>query len=177
MKYIAFLRGINVGGHSKVSMTELKKLLESLSFKHVKTLLNSGNIVFESDEMDKSKLKVMIEKHLEEKFGFKILIIVRSHEEIQKLVASNPFNGIDCNSETRFYVTFLAEISDTNLSIPYESSDKNFKIISANNTEVISLLTITKNKKTTDAMKILEKEFGKNVTTRNWNTVKKLSEL
>ncbi len=174
MKYICFLRGINVGGNTKVSMENIRKAFESLHATKVKTLLNSGNIVFEISEDNKALLQETIEKTLEKISGFHISVILREASHIQSLVDSSPFAGISITPQRRFYVTFLSAPIQTNLSIPFTSKEKDFTILSVTKTEVCSVVIITPSKNTTDAMKILEKEFGKQVTTRNWNTILKI---
>ncbi len=68
-KYVAFLRGINVGGHHKVPMAELRTLLEDMEFREVKTLLASGNVILETTRANSKTLSKKIEKRLEDKFG------------------------------------------------------------------------------------------------------------
>ncbi len=172
-KYVAFLRGINVGGKKKVPMSDLKKTFESLGFQNVKTLLNSGNIVFEGEKADSQT----IETKLKSQFGFDIPVIIRTHEELQKLIDTNPFKGIKLTPETRLYVTFLSTKPESTLKIPYMSPDKNLRILKVTDGEIISVLTLSPKFGTTEAMKMLEKEFGKTVTTRNWNTILKLISL
>lgn len=174
MKYAAFLRGINVGGNKKVPMAYLKKCLEKLGFKNVKTLLNSGNVVFETSKTKPEVLRKNIEAQIEKTFGFPSSTIIRSLEELQKLIDSDPFKGMKVTPATRLYITFLSEKPKTKLKIPYTSPDKNFKILRASNTEVCSWLVVTADRGSVDAMGMIEKEFGKNVTTRNWNTVEKM---
>lgn len=174
--FAAFLRGINVGGHKKVDMKELKKAFESLGFENVKTLLNSGNAIFEADE-DQEALTKKIAMQLEKTFGFEIGVIVRSIEELKNLAEKEPFKGIKVTPATRLYVTFLAEKSTPYLKIPYQSADKNFKILSATPSEVCSVLTVAEGGRTVDLMAVLEKEWGKKITTRNWNTITKMTKL
>lgn len=76
--YIAFLRGINVGGHHKVPMSELKKEFQKLGFENIVTLLNSGNIIFEGSSNNTTSLEQQISTHLENVFGFSILTIIRT---------------------------------------------------------------------------------------------------
>jgi uncharacterized protein (DUF1697 family) len=171
--YVAFLRGINVGGHKPVKMDALKKSFESIGFRNVKTILASGNVLFESSKLGNALGKT-IEKKLEEKCGHKISVILRTKDQIQTLMDSDPFKGIKVTPQSRLYVTFLSEKPTHTLRIPYESSEKDFKILSVSPTEVCSVLTLSPKRGTTDAMNILEKIFGRNVTTRNWNTVIKI---
>ncbi len=173
IKYLAFLRGINVGGKKKVPMSDLKNTFELLGFTNVRTLLNSGNVVFEGSKTDSSTL----ETELNKAFGFDISVILRTADEIKKLINSDPFKGITITPDTRLYVTFLKEKSKSNLKIPYVSPDKNFKILKVTDGEVISVLTLSPAFQTTEAMGALEKEFGKKITTRNWSTVIKIAAL
>lgn len=174
--YVAFLRGVNVGG-KMVKMELWRKTLEEMGFSQVKTLLNSGNVVFESSEANVKAIKQKIEKELKETFGFPIAVTIRTKPEIDSLIATDPFKGIKVTANTRLYVTFLAEKSNNQLKTPYQSLDDAFKILSISDTEIISVLTLSPDKKTTDAMNILEKELGIGITTRNWNTVLKVGKL
>jgi uncharacterized protein (DUF1697 family) len=170
---VAFLRGINVGGHKSVKMDDLKKAFESLGFKNVKTLLASGNVLFDTQQKSPALRKRIGEK-LKQTFGHEVHVILRTIREIQELGDSNPFKKIRVTPQTRLYVTFLSEEPKSSLKIPYESPEKDFKIVRVSNSEVCSVVTLSPNRGTVEAMSILEKEFGRNVTTRNWNTVTKV---
>jgi len=163
--YIAFLRGINVGA------------------KNVKTLLASGNVIFETKLTNLEQMRTKIETTLEKEFGFTIYVILRKKEDIKKLITDNPFKHIVVTPETRFYVTFFSEKPQPK-AIPYKSPEKDLKILRISENEVCTFLTVSKNRGTTDMMEFLEKEFGsppseagKKMTTRNWNTVKKIAAL
>jgi uncharacterized protein (DUF1697 family) len=90
-KLVALLRGINVGGHHKVPMAELKTLLTNLGCDNVKTILNSGNVVFETKKKDNAGLERIIEMALTEHFGFPIPVILIPHKQINELVNDDPF--------------------------------------------------------------------------------------
>lgn len=175
MQYIALLRGINVGGNKIVPMADLKKMLGKMGYKNVKTILASGNVLLEARETKAQKLAETIGKKFEETFGFNSHIIVRTAEQIKKLVESEPFKGITVTADTRLYITFLTEKPKSVLQIPYTSPDGGFQILAVNESEVCSVLTLSPKSDTVKSMAILEKEFGKNITTRNWNTVMKFS--
>jgi len=157
-------------------MTKLKSAFEKMGYTEVKTILATGNVVFYADTNDVAKLTEDIEYDLEKLFGFSVRVIVRSAADIKKLLDSDPFKGIKVTPDTRLYVTFLSEGHESSLKIPYLSPDKEFKIIKAGKSEVLSILVLGKETRTVEAMAIVEKEYGKNVTTRNWNTVVKLAE-
>ena len=174
-QYVAFLRGINVGGHVLIKMTDLKKFFEKMGFKNIRTLLASGNVIFESDRKDKKVLTKEIGSGLKKVFKKDINIILRSLDDLKKLQSSEPFKEIDMAPGIRLYVTFLSERAILRtITIPYISPQKEFCILHATSTEVFSVLDISKGKGTPDAMNILEKEYGSDVTTRNWNTVLKI---
>lgn len=172
-KYVVFLRGINVGGHKKVPMAELKKMLACMGFENIKTLLNSGNVVFETQKTDERELVKKISVELEKTFGFKIQTMVRSMEKIQQLIELDPFKEIQIDKDARLYATFLPEKIKSSLSLPYISSEKGFRILEKTDREVFSVLNLNE-LGSVAAMAIIEKEYGKDVTTRNWNTVKKI---
>jgi uncharacterized protein (DUF1697 family) len=176
-EYVALLRGINVGGHKKVNMEDLRQAFSSWGLQNVKTVLATGNVVFESPVTDSGSLSHTIEDKIKTVFGLDVSVILRTLQEIQELVNSSPFEGITVTPQTRLYVTFLPEKLNSSLAIPYESPEKDFRILRVSDSEVYSVLTVTPNRGTTKAMDILEKEFGKNVTTRNWNTVIKIAQL
>lgn len=173
-KYAAFLRGINVGGNNPVPMAELKKLFEKIGFSQVKTLLASGNVVFETAELDAGRLREIITAAIERKFGFKIGIIIRTLAHLEKMIAAEPFQGIAITPEVRLYVTFLSDKPASKMKIPYESPSKEFRILKVTAGEIFSFLWVDRGGHTIEAMNVIEKEFGKNVTTRNWNTINKL---
>ena len=105
-KHVAFLRGINVGGHHKVPMAELRKEMEKLNFENVVTLLNSGNIVFQNDNDDLASLEKKISEHLEKAFGFPIPTIIRKSKTIYGLLENNPFKDLILSKDMRLYVYF-----------------------------------------------------------------------
>ena len=175
-KYVAFLRGINVGGHKTIKMDELKEAFEANGFKNVETFLASGNVLFDAPKAGGATLAKKIIKMLDTTFGKEISVIIRTVNELQKLADQKPFDGIKITPQKRLYVTFLAEKPDNNLEIPHESSDGNFKIIATSNNEVFSVLTLSPKSKTVDLMNVLEKEFGRRITTRNWNSIKRILE-
>lgn len=176
-QYIALLRGINIGGHHKVPMAELRELFEKMEFFEVKTLLNSGNIIFEGKSAPIEIMEEKIATRLETIFGFPIPVLIREAKNIKEMLSAEPFKEVETTKDIRLYVTFLKKASKKALlELPWVSADNAFQIIDFNGTEVISVLDVSK-KKTTEAMGILEKTFGKEITTRNWNTILKIGKL
>jgi uncharacterized protein (DUF1697 family) len=176
-RYIALLRGINVGGNKKIKMAELRELLTSLGLENVTTVLASGNAAWDAEGDDTAAMQAAIEHGIQAAFGFSVDIIVMPREQVERLVASDPFKGVQVTEDTRLYVTFLPAPTKAHLEIPYHAPTQDFTILSVTDKAVCSVLTLSPTSRTVDSMSILEQEFGKNITTRNWNTVIKLAEL
>lgn len=176
-KCAAFLRGINVGGRKPVKMEDLKKAFAALGLRNIETVLASGNVLFDTEEPRADALVKNIEEKLKLVFGHEIGVLLRSVEELQDLAGHNPFKKIKVTPQTRLYVTFLSQKPKARLKIPHESSRKDFRILRVSDREVCSVLTLSPSWGTTDLMAVLEKEFGKKITTRNWNTITRMLEL
>jgi uncharacterized protein (DUF1697 family) len=107
IKYIALLRGINVGGKSIIKMNELKTVFEKLKFSEIKTYIQSGNIIFSDTEKDKTKLTKIIQKALFEKFNYDCPTIIYNINEYQNIINNIP-NGFGTEKEKYKYdVWFL----------------------------------------------------------------------
>ncbi|MGC9354122.1 MAG: DUF1697 domain-containing protein [Mariniphaga sp.] len=172
--YVAFLRGINVGGHHKVPMATLRTEMERMGFKKIKTILNSGNIIFTGTPKEESGLEVDIALHLEKVFGFSIPVRVRNAGEILALTAANPFRGIEVTRALRLYISFLKKVPENKLTLPWISEDKSFRILEIRGKEICSVLDVSV-AKTPKAMEVLEQFFGGDITTRNWNTLTRIA--
>lgn len=176
-RYICLLRGINVGGHNKIKMAELRKMFEGLGFENVKTVLATGNIGFDAPASKNIEdLGKQIHDEILRVFELDISVIMRVRDDIQQLVDSDPFADVEMTEDTRIYVSFLGDDSNKhNLKIPYSDPDGSFTIVAIKNGAACGARDA--NIKTVDYMSFLEKEFGKNITTRNWNTVLKIASL
>jgi len=107
--YISMLRGINVGGHKRIKMDQLRKSFEALGFEQVKTYIQSGNVVFKGGKLSTAALSRKIEAKILSDFGFSVSVISRTQDEMEKTIQNNPFlkeRGID---QTKLHVTFLSE--------------------------------------------------------------------
>lgn len=171
-KYVALLRGINVGGHKKVPMAEMRALMEKNGFKKVKTLLASGNVVFESTEDKTDALQALIESHF--KFSVDTLIFPKSL--INDIVSEKPFEKIEVTKDIRLYVSFFHTNMNSTISLPYSNEDGSFKILKDSDHTAYSVLDL-KEMGSVDGMKVLEKAYGNSITTRNYNTVVKIHAL
>jgi uncharacterized protein (DUF1697 family) len=174
-RYVAFLRGINVGGHAVIKMTDLKTAFENMGFSDVRTVLASGNVIFEARQADEKTLRVEIESGLKKAFKRDINVLLRNRDDLKQLRLSEPFKGIEVTPAIRLYVTFLSDRAKTPaIKIPYATPRNELRIIGATATEVFSVVNLDQGVGTPELMAILEKEFGSNLTTRNWNTILKV---
>jgi uncharacterized protein (DUF1697 family) len=181
VRYVAFLRGVNVGGHKPVKMADLRAAFESMGFQKVKTVLASGNVVFETLPgadlpANGSGLAAHIEQLLQETFGYPIAVALRTMADLQRLAGSDPFKGAAITQGTRLYITFLSDSAKSTPDFAYDAPEGDLRIVRVGPGEVCSLLTLSPTRGTTDLMALLEREFGGGVTTRNWNTVVKVLE-
>jgi uncharacterized protein (DUF1697 family) len=176
-QYLAFLRGINVGGNTLIKMDELALAFESLGLEDVKTVLASGNVLFKTAETDSIALARQIKAALESTFGFEMGVILRTGEEIQRLVSADPFKDVEVTPNTRLHVTFVSDETQSGLKVPYEPPEKVFRVLSIVGRDVCSVVELSPNHGTPDLMRFIEKAFGKKATTRTWNTITRIGKL
>src|SRR5690348_234931 len=108
MRYIALLRGINLGGANQMKMGDLKAIFSTLGFDNVKSYINSGNLAFDTKKTSENKLIDKIESAVESKFGRRVHIMVREQKDIERILKNNPFDG-QFESHKHMHVLFLKE--------------------------------------------------------------------
>lgn len=170
-RYAAFLRGINAGVN--VRMEDLRRVFESLGFKHVQTVISSGNVLFETGSVDVSSLERRIEVALEKKLGLKSSVNIRTEEELKAIVASNPFRNTETAPNTKPYVTFLKDEPRTDPRSPFTRHEKGYAVLRIADRVIFSIVDLSSGT-TPDLMAVLDKEFGKKITTRAWNTIERV---
>src|SRR5688572_24083746 len=94
-RYIALLRGINVGGNKKVPMAQLRELMEGLGYTDVATLLQSGNAVFTSKEKNPARVATQLEAAIAREFGFEVAVVIRTRDELAAVIQANPLPGAE----------------------------------------------------------------------------------
>lgn len=170
--YIALLRGINVGGHKKVSMKALSELLTKEGFKQVQTYIQSGNVVFQSVEKA-AKLEEIIEKSIQSEFGFRVSVIVKTRDELQTIFDDCPFPNN--KKENNFFVV-LNIIPDAELvEESQKTSYENEEIIIKKN--ALYFYCSTGYGKSKFNMNTFERKLKVIGTTRNYKTMVKLLSL
>lgn len=90
-RYLALLRGINVSGQRKVPMSDLRHLLSNAGLQHVETYIQSGNVIFQSEILEQSKLQLVIEEAIRNQFGFEVPVLVKTPTELKQVFDDCPF--------------------------------------------------------------------------------------
>jgi uncharacterized protein (DUF1697 family) len=175
-EYVAFLRGVNVGGRSVMGMADLRGIFASLGFRNVRTVLASGNVAFTAlGDRDEAELVLRIEGRLKDATGLEIEAFLRPWTAVTDLVAAGPFAAESRAAAKRFYVTFLREAAEATRAYAYESDERDIRIFGLSASEVGSTIVLSAKRGTPDLMRLLEKRFGRDITTRNWDTIEKLA--
>ncbi len=105
-RFIAFLRAINVGGHT-VKMDELRKLFEDCGFSNVETFIASGNVIFDAESESAQALEIRIESHLKESLGYEVTTFIRTPSDVADIAAYNPFPDSQLGHGETLYISFL----------------------------------------------------------------------
>ena len=166
--HVALLRAINVGGHNRIRMAELAELLKSLGLTNVSSYLQSGNVVCTSDQAA-SAVAVSIREGVAEHFGHDIAVMVRSGEQMERVVADFPYAGHDPKQTG---VVFLGARFDGELEAGAFTPDE---CIAAGSHVYVHCPTSFAKTKLTNAW--VEKQTALVGTRRNWTTVVKLAEM
>ena len=173
--FVALLRAVNVGGNNMISMKALKASFENIGFDEVSTYINSGNIIFKTNETDARKLERKIEQMLVKDFQLDSKVVVRSAAEMEKLVTSLPSNW-NGDSRLRYYVVFLRHTIDSEKILEELPANADVEeIVYRPGTLLWSALISELGR--SKIQKLSNQKIYKEMTIRNLNTTKKLHEL
>jgi len=174
--YLALLRGINVGGNNIIKMADLKTCFETMGFTDVATYIQSGNVIFSSDEVDQMKLEAHIEKALSETFNYSSRVVVISYQQLKAIVENTP-DGFGLYPETHKYdVVFLKNPLTAESALNEVVARKEVDSVFAINGVLYFSRTIA-NLTKSYLSKIITLPIYKFMTIRNWNTTSKLLAL
>jgi uncharacterized protein (DUF1697 family) len=173
--YLALLRGINLGPRNKIRMADLRELVEGLGHENVRTHILSGNVLFESKRRDTRRLERDFEKAIKDRFGFDIAVLIRTRNELERIVHKNPLPRA-AQEGNRLFVLFLSKnpprgrirMIDPDAYKPEEFAVADRAIYAwfrqgLQGSKLAGVLS--------------DKRLGVTVTNRNWNTVTRLLEL
>lgn len=171
--FISMLRGINVSGQKKIKMEDLRALYESLAFTNVQSYVQSGNVVFDSNETNRAALTARIEAQIERSFGYAVSVFIRDGSDFQRIIDGNPFLARETTDLKRLYVTFLyrpvGEAALSALAVPAGSADQ-FAVAD----DAIYLYCPDGYGTSKLSNTFFERKLTVPATTRNWNTVNAL---
>ena len=167
-RYAAFLRGVSP---MNARMPELKQAFEAAGFTQVKTVLSSGNLVFDGRRASDATLERAAEAAMEKRLGQAFLTIVRSVEALREILANDPYRDFGVSPPAKRIVTFLRQSPGARLELPIEQDGA--RLLTLIGREVYSAYLPTP--KGPVFMTLIERAFGKQVTTRTWDTIAKVA--
>lgn len=173
---IALLRGINVGGHKLVAMADLRNLLTQLGFADVRSLLQSGNLVFRGGSRRGSRLERLLETEVERRLGLQSDFFVRTAEEWSEVVARNPFREEARRDPGHLVVMLLKAPPEAPSMKALQAAIQGPEVVRASGNYIYIVYPdgIGRSRLTNA---LIEKKLGTRGTARNWNTVLKLHAL
>ncbi len=171
--YIALLRGINVGGHKVIKMADLKRVFESIGLKQVKTYIQSGNIVFESEE-GINFLKDQIQSEIKKEFDFDVPVMLRTHDEFINIIKQCPYEVHSLLEGESVHIAFLANVlseEESSQLLTFKSELEDCYI-----DEKVVYLFFKNSIRNSKLMNQFQK-LHTPATVRNWRTVNKLKAI
>ena len=175
MQYISILRGINVGGKRKILMADLKKMYERMGFEEVQTYIQSGNVLFQYAENESlGDIEQKLEKQIEKTFGFHVPVIVKSRDEMARIILLNPFSNEQDFKEEKMYVVFLKQKPEQLTALDNIPQTEDQFIVKE---DFIFLYFADKISNSVLTNNLFERKLKTSATTRNWKTVQQLIKL
>jgi uncharacterized protein (DUF1697 family) len=174
ISYVALLRGINVGGRSMVAMSDLCKLLESLDFVEVQSLLQSGNLVFKSGPLTSIAIENILEKEAAQSLGRPIDFLVRNSKEWKAIITNNPFHEEAVRDPSHLLVMCLKDAPNGKALTSLKAAIAGQEYFQAQGRQLYIVYPdgIGRSKLT---ISLIEKKLDTRGTGRNWNTIQKIS--
>lgn len=174
--YISILRGINVGGHKAIKMSDLRITYNQLGFTNTESYIQSGNLVFQYPEMENLDLEIMISNKILSSYGHEVPVLVLKLDELKMIIENNPFFNDDSKNPAFLHLTFLANLPEI------ERVENLIKIQSPPDEliyyqKVIYLYCPNGYGNTKLSNNFIESKLKTTATTRNWKTVNELLSL
>lgn len=174
--HVAFLRAINVGGHAIVKMTALRDAFAAAGCKNVRTLIQSGNVVFDAPAETTAALVQRIRAKLRDLLGDEPGVFFRTIRDIARLVKLAPFKRFATRRGIKLYVAFLSQKPRRRPRFPLRSASEALDVIGMKRLEVFVVSGRKKNGFYGFPNALVEKELGVPATSRNWSTIMKIVE-
>jgi len=174
---VAFLRAINVGGHASVKMTDLRRAFAAAGCRDVRTLIQSGNVIFDPPARDWASVSRRIRARLRDLLGHEPDVLLRTVRDIERMVETEPFAGLEAGPGVKLYVAFLSHEPGDGKSLPRRSPREALEVVAMQGLEVFVVSRRKKNGFFGFPNNFIETELGVPATTRNWSTIKRIIEL
>lgn len=171
--YIALLKGINVGGNNLIKKTSLQQLCQKLGLMNVKTYIQSGNIVFESNGVTVNELENLLQQHIQTTFLVNTKVFVYTTTQIKTVIENNPFVNHTDYDEKNMYVTFLASQPHENLLATLQEKLQPLEQLFCFENTIYLYCPNGYGKTKVHNQTIIQK-LKVEATTRNWKTTNKL---
>lgn len=175
-RFIALLRAINVGGYRKIKMQDLRDMFEKMGFENVQTYIQSGNVIFDSDETNHKKLSQSIKDQIKSDFGHDVPVMIRTRNNFKHLINNNPFDAQD-EDPFQLYVTFFLETPSKEKQQELKNLSTDIEKYEFYNGELFSLINKKTNQKPNFSNNYVEKIIEIPGTGRNWRSVNKIFEM
>lgn len=176
-RFVALLRAINVGGHARVSMADLRELITSLGFEEVKSVLQTGNLVFlAAKDLCRAEAERMLEHAAVERLGLKTAFLVRSAKEMDTVIADNPFPGEAHRDPGHLAVFFLKSPAREDAVLRLQAMINGPEVVRACRGELYIVYPEGMGRSRLTS-RLIEKELETCGTGRNWNTVLKIGDM
>lgn len=173
-RFVALLRGIGPG-NPNMRNDRLRDVCERLGLENVSTVISSGNVIFETDSTDVAELEGRLERAWPDQLGFESTTILRSRDQLEALVDSDPFEGREHTKETYLLTTFAKSRLDYSFELPHQPAGRDYWLVGGTDREMFSV-TDTIHGSSLDIMAWMETTFGKEITSRTWLTVGRIVE-
>lgn len=173
---VSLLRGINVGGRNKIRMADLRELYRDLGLTNIQSLLQSGNVLFETAEADLAVVGRELEAAIRADFGLDIHIILRSSDDFDGIFSRHRFSAAQLLEPRKIAVVFLSDAADSAAVDQLRESNPGREIIQADGRELFIFYTDGMARSKLDSSRI-ERALGLHSTARNWNTCNRISKL
>ena len=170
-QYIAFLRGIN--GGLTLKMEALRKLFDGLGFANIKTVLATGNVIFDAAQTNRMEIASQIERAIASAYDYETVAILYTKDELRNLLEADPFHGIAPSTQSSAQVSFTQGRSGRlPFEPPHAVPQKGYKVLGMIDGAVCSVIDLSGATRP-DLLAVLDRAFNKKVTTRNWKTIER----
>ena len=171
--YMAFLRAINVGGHT-VTMERLRGLFGELGLEGVRTYIQSGNVFLTTEETDRAALTARIERHLEAALGYAVPTELCTVGEVEAIVDADPYAGVEVTPEVRLCVLFLSEPLPDGLTPPVSSPKGDWDLVGATDRAAFLVMHLRNGRPGGNPAGLFGKAYPGTATSRFFHTTVKI---